>query len=136
VAFPVWRLIGGSVAKGSGEFRRTLPALGAAVPVIILFVAVLSIVLTAAGSQGLGLSDVQTSGWIVVVYGLPAVPSLVLTLRYRQPLLLTGNVFVIIFFASLGDQFSFEELSGAAFLAGVIVSTRRPDGRTAAGRAS
>lgn len=109
------------MAKGSREFRRTLPALGAAVPVIILFVAVLSIVLTAAGPQGLGLSDAQTSGWIVVVYGLPAVPSLMLTLRYRQPLLLTGNVFAIIFFASLGDQFSFEELSGAAFLAGVIV---------------
>lgn len=109
------------MAKGSAEFRRTLPAMSAAVPVIILFVAVLSIVLTAAGPQGLGLSDAQTSGWIVVVYGLPAVPSLVLTLRYRQPLLLTGNVFAIIFFASLGDQFSFEELSGAAFLAGAVV---------------
>ncbi|MGH2590232.1 MAG: benzoate/H(+) symporter BenE family transporter [Actinomycetota bacterium] len=71
---------------------------------------------------GLGLSDAQTSGWIVVVYGLPALPSLVLTFRYRQPMLLTGNVFAIIFFASLGDQFSFRELSGAAFLAGAIVS--------------
>lgn len=109
------------MAKGSAEFRRTLPALGAAVPIVILFVAVLSIVLTAAGPQGLRLSDAQTSGWIVVVYGLPALPSLVLTLRYRQPLLLTGNVFAIIFFASLGDQFSFEELSGAAFLAGAVV---------------
>jgi benzoate membrane transport protein len=109
------------MAKGSGEFRRTLPALGAAVPIVILFVAVLGIVLTAAGPEGLRLSDAQTSGWIVVVYGLPALPSLVLTFRYRQPLLLTGNVFAIIFFASLGDQFSFRELSGAAFLAGAIV---------------
>ena len=109
------------MAKGSGEFRRTLPALGASVPIVILFVAVLSIVLTAAGPGGLGLSDAQTSGWIVVVYGLPAVPSLVLTFRYRQPLLLTGNVFAIIFFASLGDQFGFQELSGAAFLAGAVV---------------
>jgi benzoate membrane transport protein len=111
------------MANGSGQFRRTLPALGAAVPIVILFVAVLSIVLTASGPRGLRLSDEQTSGWIVVVYGLPAVPSLVLTLRYRQPLLLTGNVFAIIFFASLGDQFSFEELSGAAFLAGAILLT-------------
>jgi benzoate membrane transport protein len=109
------------MAKGSGEFRRTLPALGAAVPIVILFLAVLSIVLTAAGPQGLRLSDAQTSGWIVMVYGLPAIPSLVLTIRYRQPLLLTGNVFAVIFFASLGDQFSFQELSGAAFLAGAIV---------------
>lgn len=110
------------MAERSGEFRRALPALGAAVPVVIMFVAVLSIVLTAAGPQGLGLSDAQTSGWIVVLYGLPAIPSLVLTLRYRQPLLLTGNVFAIIFFASLGDQFSFRELSAAALLAGAIVS--------------
>jgi benzoate membrane transport protein len=110
------------MAKGSGEFRRMLPALGAAVPIVIVFLAVLSIVLTAAGPQRLGLSDAQTSGWIVVVYGLPALPSLVLTLRFRQPMLLTGNVFAIIFFASLGDQFSFRELSGAAFLAGAIVS--------------
>ena len=109
------------MAEGSAGFRRTLPALGAAVPIVIVFVAVLSIVLTAAGPRGLGLSDEQTSGWIVVVYGLPALPSLVLTFRYRQPLLLTGNVFAIIFFASLGNQFSFEELSGAAFLAGAIV---------------
>jgi benzoate membrane transport protein len=110
------------VAKGFGEFRRTLPALGAAVPIVILFVAVLSIVLTAAGPRGLRLSDAQISGWIVVLYGLPALPSLVLTFRYRQPMLLTGNAFAIIFFASLGDQFSFRELSGAAFLAGAIVS--------------
>jgi benzoate membrane transport protein len=110
------------VAKGFGEFRRTLPALGAAVPIVILFVAVLSIVLTAAGPRGLRLSDAQISGWIVVLYGLPALPSLVLTFRYSQPMLLTGNAFAIIFFASLGDQFSFRELSGAAFLAGAIVS--------------
>jgi benzoate membrane transport protein len=109
------------MAKGLGEFRRTLPALSAAIPIVIIFIAVLSIVLTAAGPRGLGLSAAQTSGWIVVVYGLPALPSLVLTFRYRQPLLLTGNVFAIIFFASLGDQISFRELSGAAFLAGAIV---------------
>lgn len=103
------------------EFRRTLPALSAAVPVTIIFVAVLSIVLTAAGSQGLRLSGAQTRSWIVVIYGLPALPSVVFAFRYRQPMLLTGNVFAIIFFASLGDQFSVAELSGASLLAGAIV---------------
>lgn len=101
--------------------RYTLPALAAAVPVTIIFIAVLSIVLTAAGPQGLGLSGAQTSSWIVVIYGLPAIPSVVLAFRYRQPMLLTGNVFAIIFFASLGGQFSFAELSGASLLAGAIV---------------
>jgi benzoate membrane transport protein len=109
------------VASRQEGFRRTLPALGAAVPVTIIFIAVLSIVLTAAGSQGLRLSGAQTSSWIVVIYGLPAIPSVVLAFRYRQPMLLTGNVFAIIFFASLGDQFSFAELSGASLLAGAIV---------------
>ncbi|MFN2526781.1 MAG: benzoate/H(+) symporter BenE family transporter [Actinomycetota bacterium] len=109
------------MATTSGELRRSLPALGAAIPVIIIFIAVLSIVLTAAGPRGLNLSDAQTSGWIAVVYALPAVPSVLLSLRYRQPLLLTGNVFAVIFLASLGEQFTFRELSGAAFMAGAIV---------------
>jgi benzoate membrane transport protein len=82
---------------------------------------VLSIVLTAAGPDGMGLSDRQTSGWIALVYGLPMLPSLVLSLRHRVPLLLTGNVFALIFFASLGSRFDFAELAGAAMLAGAIL---------------
>lgn len=98
-----------------------VPALAAGFTVAIVFAAVLSIVLTAAGPEGLWLTDRQTSGWIAMVYGLPMLPSLVLTLRYRMPLLLTGNVFALIFFASLGDRVGFTDLSGAAILAGAIV---------------
>jgi benzoate membrane transport protein len=103
------------------ELRRSLPALVAGLTVTIVFLAVLSIVLTAAGPDGLQLSERRTSGWIALVYGLPMLPSLVLTLRYRMPLLLTGNVFAIIFFVSLGDRISFPELAGASMLAGAIV---------------
>jgi benzoate membrane transport protein len=109
------------MAIRSDEFRRTLPALIAGLTVTIVFLAVLSIVLTAAGPHGMGLSDRRTSGWIALVYGLPMIPSLVLTLRYRMPLLLTGNVFAVIFFISLGDRISFPELAGASMLAGAIV---------------
>jgi benzoate membrane transport protein len=109
------------MAIRSGEFRHTLPALIAGLTVTIVFFAVLSIVLTAAGPHGMGLSDRRTSGWIALVYGLPMIPSLVLTLRYRMPLLLTGNVFAVIFFISLGDRISFPELAGASMLAGAIV---------------
>jgi benzoate membrane transport protein len=109
------------MAIRSDEFRRTLPALIAGLTVTIVFFAVLSIVLTAAGPHGMGLSDRRTSGWIALVYGLPMIPSLVLTLRYRMPLLLTGNVFAVIFFISLGDRISFPELAGASMLAGAIV---------------
>jgi benzoate membrane transport protein len=109
------------MAISSKEFRRTLPALIAGLTVTIVFLAVLSIVLTAAGPHGMGLSEKRTSGWIALVYGLPMIPSLILTLRYRMPLLLTGNVFALIFFVSLGDRFGFSELAGASILAGAIV---------------
>jgi benzoate membrane transport protein len=109
------------VGRRSSELRRTLPALIASIPITIVFFAVLGIVLTAAGPNGLDLSDAQTSGWIAVLYGFPTIIALVLTLRYRQPLLTTGNIFAIIFFVSLGDQVSFPELAGASMLAGAIV---------------
>jgi benzoate membrane transport protein len=98
-----------------------LPALIAGATVAIVFLAVLSIMLTAAGPAGLDLSDDRTSGWIVVVYGLPMIPSLVLTLRHRVPLLLTGNIFALIFFVSLGHRVGFAELVGASMVAGAVI---------------
>lgn len=109
------------MALGSSELRRTLPALTAAIPIVIVFFAVLGIMLTAAGPKGLALSDERTSGWIAVVYGLPMFPTLVLSIRYRQPLIFTGNIFAIIFFVSLGDQIAFPDLAGASLVAGALV---------------
>lgn len=106
---------------GSGQVRRMLPALIASIPITIVYFAVLGIVLTAAGPRGLDLTASETSGWIAVLYGLPTLIALVMTLRYRQPLLVTGNIFAIIFFASLGDRLSFAELVGASIVAGAIV---------------
>jgi benzoate membrane transport protein len=93
------------MARDSGELRRTMPALIASIPIVIVFFAVLGIMLTAAGPEGLALSDERTSGWIAVVYGLPMLPTLVLSIRYRQPLILTG----------------FPDLAGAALVAGALV---------------
>ncbi|MGH2540544.1 MAG: benzoate/H(+) symporter BenE family transporter [Actinomycetota bacterium] len=109
------------MALGSRELRRTMPALIAAIPIAIVFFAVLGIILTAAGPRGLALSDARTSGWIAVVYGLPMLPTLVLSIRYRQPLVFTGNIFAIIFFVSLGDQIAFPDLAGASLVAGALV---------------
>lgn len=103
----------------SNALRRNLPAMGAAVRNIIIFVAVLSIPLTAA--QALGLSAAETSSWILALYGLPGLLSLVLALRYRQPLLVTGNLFFVIFISGLGGQLSLPELMGASILAGAAV---------------
>ena len=74
---------------------------------MIVYFAVLGIVLTAAGPNGLDLDAGQTSAWIALLYGWPTLLALVLTIRYRQPLLLTGNIFAIIFFVTLGDRLTF-----------------------------
>ena len=104
---------------GSDTFRSWLPAVGTAIPNIILPIAVLSIPLAAA--HEMRLSEAETTSWILAVYGLPGLLGLVLTIHYRQPLLLTGNIFVLIFIASLGRQLSFPELVGASIVAGVGV---------------
>ena len=105
----------------AGELRRSLSALVAGFTISIVFAAVLSIVLTAAGPDGMSLSARRTGAWIALIYGFPMIPSLFLTLRYRMPMLLTGNIFALIFFASLGNREGFAELAGAAIVAGAIV---------------
>jgi benzoate membrane transport protein len=103
----------------SETLRRWLPALGAAIPLTIFPIAVLSLPLAAA--QEMRLSAAQTTSWILALYGLPGVLGLLLTILYRQPLLLTGNIFVLIFIASLGDRLGYPELVGASIVAGASV---------------
>ena len=109
------------MVERSTWFRSSLPALIASIPVAIIYFAALGIVLTAAGPEGLDLTDARTSGWIAVGYGFPTLIALVLTRRTHQPLLLTANIFAIIFVVSLGDQFTFPELVAASMLAGAVV---------------
>src|SRR5215211_2939774 len=103
----------------SDTLRRWLPAFGTAIPLIILPIAVLSIPLAAA--QEMRLSAAETTSWILALYGVSGLLGLVLTIIYRQPLLLTGNIFVLIFIASLGDRLSYPELVGASIVAGASV---------------
>lgn len=103
----------------SRTLANTISALAASIPIVIIPISVLSILL--AASQALRLSPVETTSWIVSVYALPGLLSLGLILRYRQPLLLTGNVFALIIFGSLGGQIRYPELVGASILAGAIV---------------
>ena len=103
----------------SDTLRRWLPALGTTIPLIILSIGVLSIALAAA--QEMHLSEAEATSWILVLYGLPGLLSLILAIRYRQPLLLTGSVGVLIFVASLGGHLSYPELVGASIVAGASV---------------
>lgn len=99
--------------------RRVLPALGAASGLIVIFVAVLSIPLSTADE--LGLTEGQTVGWIMAVYGIPGLLTILLVARYRQPLLVTGNIFLLIFVASLGTDMTWPELMGASMVSGALV---------------
>ncbi len=96
-----------------------LAPLAAALPMIILPIAVLTIMLATA--QRLQLSQTQTANWILAAYALPCVVSLILSYRYRQPLLMTGNVFALLFVASLGDRLTYGEIIGVAIVAGACI---------------
>ncbi len=99
--------------------RPWLAAFSAALPLMIMFVVALSIPLAAA--QGFGLSAQETSLWIMMLWGLPGLLTLILTGFYRQPLLITGNIFAMIFVFSLPEQLRFPELVGAFLVAGAAV---------------
>jgi benzoate membrane transport protein len=84
-----------------------------------VFLAVIAIPLEAA--SGLNLTAAETSAWIMMIYGLPSLLTIVLIIRYRQPLLITGNVFVLIFVLLLGGELTWPELVGATMVAGGVV---------------
>lgn len=104
--------------RGS-ESQRFLRPLAAGLSLAAVFVAVVAIPLDAAAE--LELSPAETSAWIFAVWGLPGVLTVVLTVRYRQPLLITGNLFILIFVLLLGGELGWPELVGATVVAGAIV---------------
>lgn len=103
----------------SQDLKRSLQPLAAGLSISVIFVAVVSIPLEAASK--LDLSAAETTGWILVLYGLPSLIAIALTMRYRQPLLTTGNIFILIFVLLLGGDLRWPELVGATMLAGAIV---------------
>lgn len=107
------------MAQQSRSDQGWLPILGVSLPLIIIFLSVLSVPLAAA--QRMGLTPNQTTSWIFAIYALPGLADLWLALRYRQPLILTGNIFAILFIASLGDQLPYSQVIGGFVVAGAIV---------------
>jgi len=110
----------GAAPRGNTRPAALLDAVAAALPAIMVFFAVLTIPLGVAPS--LKLSMGQLSSWLFALYAGPGILGLWLAIRHRQPLLLTGNVFAIILFASEGGRLSFAELGGASIVAGVVVA--------------
>ncbi|MEJ2293060.1 MAG: benzoate/H(+) symporter BenE family transporter [Deinococcales bacterium] len=86
-------------------------------PILAVFIGVIPVILTSADK--LGLAPPQITAWIIAIAGVPGILTLVLALRYRQPLLLTGNLPALVLFASLAGSTSYAELVAAAALAGI-----------------
>lgn len=108
--------------------RGFLPVIGSALSLIVIFIAVMAIPLGTASD--LQLSPGETTAWIVAAYGVAGALGLLLVLRYRKPLLLTGNVFVLLFIAGLGTDLTWAELVGASMVAGAVVLLLGPLGLT------
>ena len=101
------------------RLREWSQSLGISLALVTLASSLISVPLSAA--EQLNLSDGQITAWVMTIYTLPCVLGMVLTLYFRQPLLLTGNIFVLIFIVSLQGRVPFAELAGASMVAGAAV---------------
>ena len=99
---------------------RLAQPLTASIPITIFSLAAVSLPLAAA--QSLGLSSRQTGTWLFALYAAPGLASIVLTLAYRQPLLVAWHIAVVAFVASLSQTLPYPDLLGAMIVAGFVVA--------------
>jgi benzoate membrane transport protein len=104
----------------AGDLGRYLPPLAAAVPIVIFSASAMALPLAAA--QALGLSSRQTATWILALYGVPGMCSLVLTRVFRQPLFVAWHTGVLVFLASLARSIPYPDLLGAMAVAGLVIA--------------
>jgi hypothetical protein len=111
------------MAVGFGNWpswlREWSQSLGVGLAMVTLASSLIAVPLSAAGQ--LNLADGQVTAWVMTIHTVPCVLGIVLTLHFRQPLLLTGNIFVLIFIVSLQGRVPFAELAGASLVAGAAV---------------
>ncbi|MDX1746741.1 MAG: hypothetical protein R3324_12445, partial [Halobacteriales archaeon] len=81
------------------QLREATPQLGAAIPMWMLWLAALAITLTAI--EGMELSAPQTSSWVMVLFGLPALLSIFFSSATRVPMVFTPHILALILFGSL-----------------------------------
>jgi benzoate membrane transport protein len=72
-------------------------------------------------SRSLGLAESETAAWILALWAVSGIVGLVVSIKARVPLLLTGNLFVMILVLRVGAQYQWSDLVGASLVAGVIV---------------
>lgn len=104
---------------GVSKFREWSQPLGVSLAMVTLASSLIAVPLSAAGQ--LNLAGGQMTAWVISIYTIPCLLGLLLSLYFRQPLLLTGNIFVLIFVVSLQGRVPFAELAGASMVAGAAV---------------
>ena len=108
---------------------RYLPPLSMAIPMLIFAGASLALPLAAA--RALQLTEPQVGAWILALYGLPALLSLLLTARYRQPMFVGWHTQGVIVLAALAGQVGYTDLLGALLVSGAVVAALGALGLTA-----
>lgn len=69
----------------------------------------------------LGLSRVEASSWIFVIWFSSAVSAILLSFYYRLPIPITWTIPGLIYLGTLSGQFTFAELVGANLMAGIAI---------------
>jgi benzoate membrane transport protein len=110
----------GSPSLRTGRLQSYIPPLSVAVPITIFSLA--AIALPLATGHTLALSATQTTGWLLALYGIPGLLSLLLTVAYRQPLFVAWHTAVVAFLASLAGQAQYSDLLGATLIGGLLVA--------------
>jgi benzoate membrane transport protein len=95
-------------------------AIGAGIGATIFF-AVAPLPLQVAVAADMGLDRAEASRWILVVWATGAAASIALSIRHRQPIVITSSVLGLIYLGSVAGDHSFAELVGANLVAGVAI---------------
>ncbi len=74
-----------------------------------------------AVSEQLGLTTAQTSSWIFIVWFSGAISTIAISFYFRQPIPITWTIPGLIYLGTLAGRFSFPELVGANFIAGLLL---------------
>jgi benzoate membrane transport protein len=123
------RPLASSTTSTRSSVASFVPAIGAAIPVIVLSVALISVLL--AEARAFGLTNPQTATLVAASFGVSCLLSLLLTSVYRQPLYMTWSSTGVVFLASQATAFAYREVLGAVFVAGALVCALGALGLTA-----
>lgn len=97
------------------------PALWAALTAVVWY-AFGTVPLQIAVSERLGLTTVEASSWIFIVWFAGAISTIGASLMTRQPIPITWSIPGLVYLGTLAGRFSFAEIAGANLMAGAAIA--------------